>query len=85
MSAVVKPHRRIGDILLEMGVVTPDQLRIALIEQKTRSEPLGKIIISLGFATEAVMREALGEALGADSVDLTRVVADMESLQSTLR
>lgn len=81
MSAVVKPHRRIGDILLEMGVVTPDQLRIALIEQKTRSEPLGKIIISLGFATEAVMREALGEALGADSVDLTRVVADMESLQ----
>lgn len=81
MNAVVKPQRRIGDVLLEMGIVTPDQLRIALTEQKTRSEPLGKIIVSLGFATEAIMREALGEALGADSVDLTRVVADMEALQ----
>ncbi len=79
MSAVVKP-KRIGDLLIEKGVLTHDQLNIALTEQKKCSEPLGKIIVSLGFATEAVVRDALGEALGQESVDLSRVVVDSEVL-----
>jgi len=80
MSAVKKP-KRIGDLLIEKGILTPDQLNIALTEQKKSSDPLGKIIVKLGFATEAVVRDALGEALGQDSVDLTKVVVDSEVLQ----
>ena len=80
MSAVQKP-KRIGDLLIEKGVLTADQLSIALMEQKKGSEPLGRIIVSLGFATEAVMRDALGEALGQESTDLSRVVVDAEVLQ----
>ena len=76
MSAQRKP-RRIGDILIEKGVLTQDQLNIALIQlKKDTKTPLGKIIVSLGFATEAVVRDALGEALGQDAVDLTKVVVD---------
>lgn len=80
MSAVAKP-KRIGDLLIDKGVLTQDQLSIALTEQKKRGEPLGKIIVSLGFATEAVVRDALGEALGQESVDLGKVVVDSEVLQ----
>ncbi|HED18127.1 MAG TPA: type II/IV secretion system protein [Gammaproteobacteria bacterium] len=80
MSAVAKP-KRIGDLLIEKGILTQDQLDIALTEQKKCKEQLGKIIVSLGFATEAVVRDVLGEALGHDSVDLTRVVVDTEVLQ----
>lgn len=80
MSAVKKP-KRIGDLLIDKGVLTPDQLTIALTEQRTRDEPLGKIIVSLGFATESVMRDALGEALGQESADLSKVVVDAEVLQ----
>jgi len=80
MNAVQKP-RRIGDLLIEKGILTPDQLGIALTEQKKSSDPLGKIIIRLGFATEAVVRDALGEALGQKSVDLSKVVVDSEILQ----
>lgn len=71
MSAVEKP-KRIGDLLIGKGVLTQDQLSIALTEQKKSSSPLGKIIVKLGFATEAVVRDALGEALGQESVDLAK-------------
>lgn len=80
MSAVRKP-KRIGDLLIDKGVLTSDQLSIALTEQKKSSAPLGKIIVQLGFATEAVVRDALGEALGQESVDLSKVVLDSEVLQ----
>lgn len=80
MSAVQKP-KRIGDLLIDKGVLTPDQLGIALTEQKRSSDPLGKIIVQMGFATEAVIRDALGEALGQASVDLSKVVVDSEVLQ----
>lgn len=80
MSAVKKP-KRIGDLLIDKGILTQDQLSIALTEQKRSSSPLGKIIVALGFATEAVVRDALGEALGQESVDLSKVVVDSEVLE----
>ncbi len=80
MSAAEKP-KRIGDLLIDKGVLTQDQLSIALTEQKKSSSPLGKIIVALGFATEAVVRDALGEALGQESVDLGKVIVDSEVLQ----
>ncbi len=71
----------LGEILIEGGVITPDQLDIALTEQKKVNQPLGKLLVSLGFATEAIMRSALGEALEQDSVDLSHVVPDPEAIQ----
>jgi len=81
VSAVPKP-RRIGDVLIAKGVLTQDQLNIALTEQrKDSARPLGKIIVELGFVTEAVMRDALGEALGQEAVDLNKVVVDSDVLK----
>ena len=62
MNAENKP-KRLGEILIDEGVITKDQLEIALTEQKKVHEPLGKLLVNLGFATEAIMRSALGEAL----------------------
>jgi type II secretory ATPase GspE/PulE/Tfp pilus assembly ATPase PilB-like protein len=70
--------RRIGETLVSKGIVSEDQVRIALTEQKSRKEHLGKILVRLGFATEGVIRDVLGGALGYDSVDLTRVVVDSD-------
>ncbi len=80
MSAVPRP-RRIGDILVEKGILTQDQLRVALTEQKKRGHKLGQVIVALGFTTEATMRDVLGEALGQESVDLSKVVLDSELLK----
>lgn len=71
--------RQIGAILVGKGVVSEDQVRIALTEQKKHhDEHLGKILVRLGFATEAVIRDVVGGALGYDSVDLGKVVVDSD-------
>ncbi len=75
-----KHHRRIGEILLQKGVTTPDQIDIALLEQKKSKERLGKIMVRLGFATEAIIRDVIGGIIGQQSVDLSRAVADGEAI-----
>ena len=72
---------RIGEILINNGVVSNDQIRIALIEQKKRNEHLGRILVRLGFATEAIIRDVLGGALGQKSTDLSTVVPDSEAIK----
>jgi len=71
-------QRRIGELLVGKGVVSEDQVRIALTEQKKKRDHLGRIMVRLGFATEAVIRDVLGGALGYDSVDLSKVLIDSD-------
>ena len=67
---------RIGELLIAKGVVSEDQVRIALTEQRRRPEPLGRILVRFGFATEGVIRDVLAGVLGYDSVDLSKVLID---------
>ncbi len=77
---VHKKGRRLGEILVDKGVTTPDQIDIALTEQKKSKEHLGRILVRLGFATEAVIRDVIGGVIGQASVDLNRAVADSEAV-----
>jgi len=78
--APAAPRRPLGKILRERGILSEDQLRIALIEQKRNGEPLGKNLVKLGFVSEATLREALSENLGQSDIDVSRVVADPAAL-----
>jgi type II secretory ATPase GspE/PulE/Tfp pilus assembly ATPase PilB-like protein len=80
---VTGPHKkvlRIGEILVQQGVTTPDQIEIALFEQKKSKEKLGKILVRLGFATEAIIRDVIGGVIGKESVNLDNAVADIEAV-----
>ena len=72
---------RIGELLVQKGVVSEDQIRIALTEQKQNREYLGKILVRLGFATEAVILDVLGGALGQQQADLGKAVVDGEAVR----
>jgi len=76
-----RKHRRLGEILIDDGVISKDQLHIALTEQKKDYKLLGKILVDMGFATESIMRRALGEVLEQDIVDLSRVVPDPDAIK----
>ncbi len=78
-----KKNLRIGELLVKKGVVSPDQIHIALTEQQKHrtKEHLGKILVRLGFATEAIIRDVVGGALGQESIDLSKVVADSEAIK----
>ena len=65
---------RLGDLLVQQGLLTHDQLTILLAEQKNTSVPLGRLIVRLGFATEAAVRDAMARTVGQDSIDLSTVV-----------
>ena len=54
----------LGQTLLTKGIVSQDQLNIALTEQKRFKAPLGKVLVQLGFVTEATIRDILSETLG---------------------
>lgn len=71
----------LGQLLISKGIISEDQLRIALIEQKTNGMPLGKLLIALGFVTDATIREALSENLNQQSTDLTSLIADSNAIK----
>lgn len=73
--------KRLGDVLTEQRIITPDQLKIALTEQKKTQEQLGKVLVNLGFISEAVLRDFLGETLGHNSVDLSKLVVDHDAIR----
>lgn len=81
MKALDKPNRSMSDILLEQRIISNDQLKIAVIEQKKTQEPFNKVLINLGFVSEAVMRDLLSQSLGQTSVDLSKVVVDHEVIR----
>jgi type II secretory ATPase GspE/PulE/Tfp pilus assembly ATPase PilB-like protein len=72
---------RLGDLLVQQGLLTPDQLNIALAEQRVDGVPLGRMVVRLGFATESAIRDAMARTIGQESIDLTNVVADADALQ----
>ena len=80
MSPQNKKVQRLGEILVQQGVTTPDQIEIALTEQKKSKEKLGKILVRLGFATESIIRDVIGGVIGQDSVNLDNAVADSDAV-----
>ena len=80
MTGPYKKVQRIGEILVQQGVTTPDQIEIALLEQKKSKEKLGKILVRLGFATEAIIRDVIGGVIGQESVNLDNAVADSDAV-----
>ena len=73
---------RLGELLVQQGLITTDQLRIGLTEQKTNNTPIGRQLVRLGFVTEAAIRDAMARTIGQESIDLSQVVADAEALRS---
>ena len=80
MTGTHKKHLRLGEILVQQSAVTSDQIQIALTEQKKSKEKLGRILVKLGFATEAIIRDVIGGVIGQESVNLEQAVADSEAV-----
>ena len=70
----------LGQTLLARGVISPDQLNIALVEQRKSKTALGKILVRLGFVTEATIRDTLSESLGQVAIDLSNTIIDHNAL-----
>ncbi|MBF0131329.1 MAG: Flp pilus assembly complex ATPase component TadA [Magnetococcales bacterium] len=79
-KAASQPVHRVGDLLVEMKVISEQQLDIALAEQKRLGYPIGKVLVTLGFISEERMRDLLGASLEQEIVDLNLGTFDSQAL-----
>ncbi len=59
--ALRKTYKRIGDLLIEKGLITPQQLEYALNKRGEEKKPLGEVLVDLGFITWEDITRALSE------------------------
>ena len=62
--------KRIGQILVDLGLIDEQQLETMLEEQSSRGELLGRVGLALGFYSEEQLGEALAEQWGTTFVSL---------------
>jgi hypothetical protein len=77
--AEVKPVR-IGEKLISLGLISKDQLGIALREQAKSKKLLGSILISMNFITESALGEVLAESSGSERFDAKSTMLDANLL-----
>ena len=68
--------KQLGDILLEGGHVTPDQLTSALEQQRRLGRSLGRVLVDLGVLSEGQLVAALATQIGLKFVDLSDYPVD---------
>ena len=67
---------RLGDLLVQKGLITEDQLMRALKEQRLRGTKLGETLISLGFVSEHAIVKILCDQLHIEYVELRNMKLD---------
>ena len=70
-ASAARPQRlRLGEVLVAQKLVSQEQLRIALEEQKRSGRRLGRVLVDLGLLTEERIAQALARQLALRFVDL---------------
>src|SRR3989441_1987200 len=76
MTTVKRKSKQLGQILIELGFITPEQLETALEEHRKTPKSLGRVLIDLGMIKEADLVRALAEQVGLEFVDLNEFPID---------
>ena len=84
---MIKQKIRLGDLLVQKGLITEDEVLKALERQKELKakgeyKKLGEILVDLGFIEEKTLLKALSEQLGVDFVNLYEEKIDYDLLAS---
>ena len=75
--------KRLGEVLVESGYLTPDQIDDALAEQKKRNNGMkfGHLLIDMGLVTDGQIVTALCQQLGYEEVNLATFQVDEDILK----
>ncbi len=72
-QGLLQRRRRLGDLLIDEGIVNNKQLEKALERQKTDQKKLGTILVDMGFTTESEIADALVKQLGLERIELSSI------------
>ena len=74
--------KQLGELLMERGIISQQQLDHALSTQKARGGLLGQVLVELGFATEEQIAQAITAQYGfpylpLDSLDIDQAIIEL--------
>lgn len=76
----VRKKGRMGDRMVEMGLISEAQLNVALQEKKISGKMLGEIFVELGFIKESDLTLFLAESAGLPLFDPQHTIVDGDAL-----
>jgi type IV pilus assembly protein PilB len=70
---------RLGDMLVQAGVITNEQLKEALSQQRNSGKRLGEILLQGGYITQQDLTRVLESQLGIESINLKQTAVDAKT------
>ena len=68
--------KKLGEILVDAGLLNPTQLETALAEGKKRNLRLGSALTALGILSEDNILDALSSQIGLKKINLSKIIID---------
>jgi len=68
-----QPMKRLGELLVEGGLITPAQLQSAITHQKIARGRLGSNLVALGYISEEVLMDFLSHQTGVPQLDVRNI------------
>ncbi len=75
-----KKSKRIGDHLVDKGLISEDQLNVALHDKQKSGKMIGETLVELGFISAEVLTNFLAETTGFQQFDPKKTMLDPEAL-----
>jgi type IV pilus assembly protein PilB len=75
------PKLRLGELLVQAGVINEEQLKKALGAQKRTGKRLGEVLVQEGIVTQAQLGAVLENQLGIRQIDLLTAAIDSEAVR----
>lgn len=80
-AAMPTVAEKLGESLLRQGLISLDQLDIALQEQQRSGKMLGSVLVDLGFLDDKNLAGLLAERSGFPAIDLKTTLLDVDLLK----
>lgn len=84
MSTINDPRRkkvRLGELLLECGIITQEQLAAALAEQKRTGHKFGRVLTEMNLVRDETLQEVLAQHLKIPYVDVRQATLDSATVR----
>lgn len=74
-------HRKTGEILVSLGIISQEQVQAALVEQQRTGQKLGQIMVSQAMLSERRLHETLDFSQGIPQLKLSSMTIDPAAVQ----
>jgi type IV pilus assembly protein PilB len=73
MQNTTQPTVRIGEFLLQQGLIQENQLKQALLESKATQQPVGSVLVRLGMLSNKQLGQALAQIHNVQYIDAEHI------------